>query len=505
MLEVTLLTLSLCTGTARAAVPTLSVQPYLQAPSATSMTVVWWTDTPSNRTRLRLWPADGGRRRSVHARDSTQQGLAGYRHEVELRGLSPGSRWHYQVRANGGWTSTASFSTLPDDSDAVHIAFLGDGRTDDDEILARHRTVLEQAARADLVVELGDTVALGDDDQWRAYLTGVLSAGHDDPAGPGSHTPTVHVVGNHELASTPSPPPPPDAGDDVYYAHADTAAARFREVVVLPTEGVPDDLAERCYELDAGPVTLIALDLNNTSDDALDNHDLLADGSTPDWEPGSAQHAWLLGALDRAQRRGAFTVVVSHPSPYSPGVHGTDDPDIDAQRGYELRSLMPTLLARGVDAFVSSHDHLAAAGVVGPAVGPGALPAAGAGADADALPRLDPRDAGNMLVFVMGDSGAHSRSADPRAAAWMAPSPDDPARFAATWVYDWPDTDVRSPFSSHLVMDVAPLGGGRFAATFAVVRTDGARFAETRIERSLPDPGSGGAPPGVTPGAPPPR
>jgi len=350
----------------------------------------------------------------------------------------------------------------------LKIRILGDGRTDDDEVIARQRSVVELSSSADLIFELGDIVEYGSTEHWQRFLRRILTASDaDDPgATTGSHVPFHLVVGNHEIADLPPNPAPAPQDEDFFHLPFDSME-RFKAIVANPPNGSADPRwNERYYALTYGAVTFLVLDANNTSDDSLDNHDFLPDGSTPDWEPGSEQYRWLERQLERAQRQSVLTIVMSHPSPYSSGVHGTPDRRLDAQRGYEMRALDPLLRQYGVDAVISSHDHLAERSLVGTGR------------------TGDPNDERNINYFVVGNSGSGSRNPADGWEQWMSVNGDGRAPFHRQWIYGWAG-DPRQ-YASMLELDVGNDGDGTWTATFRVRRNDGAVFDEVAIVRQDP-------------------
>ncbi len=452
---------------------TPTVEPYLQNPGTTEMTVVWWTQQSEPASFVELTPTTPDAEPvRVEASDEYEPSMELWRHQATLTGLEAATRYDYVAGSETSRSRAYQLRTAPDEPvDQLRFAFLGDGRSDGERVLGSHRAVMHLAEGSDLVFELGDSVYQGNREHWLRYLQQVLTSSGPELDGPstGSRVPVHHMLGNHEIALVPTGEEEV-LDEDVYASSAETVP-RFRSLFVHPPNGssVPA-FEERYYTLDYGPATFIVLDGNNTSDDALDNHDFLPDQSSPDWEPGSEQHSWLVEQLVRAQARSAFTFVLSHPSPWSCGVHGAPDPAIDGQRGHQLRALTPILLEHGVDAFISSHDHLAEAGLVGPEGFEQAM---------------DPQDPANMLFFVMGDSGASSRGCQEGWEQWMSVKGDGSGPYFQTWLYSWIGDEA---LHSLLDLQLERLDEGRWQARFAVLRTDGERFAETVIERESPRP-----------------
>jgi hypothetical protein len=437
------------------------------------MTVVWWTDDSAAGSELTY--ESGGESHTVEASNDFATSVGRWRHAAVATELVAGQSYTYQVRSLDLSSESLEFRTPKGRQDNVRIHFLGDGRTDDDQVIARHRDLMDEAntENADLVVELGDTVFASTNDHWFKYLRRILTASdpREDSPGAGSLVPSLHINGNHEIATLPDKENP---GDADYYKDAPDAQARFSDLFVHPPNDHSNPLwRELYYVVDYGAATLIVLDANNTSNDDLDNHSYLADGDTPDWEPGSEQHAWLTAQLERAQEESVITIVMAHPSPYSSGEHGTDahpGPDDavieDGQRGHELRALDPLFREYGVDAVITSHDHLAERNLVGPN---------GSATDADAEE--------NINYFVLGNSGSSSRSSDDDWKRWMSVGGDGTEPTFRAWHYDWAGHDDQA---CYIQMDLTNNGAGEWTADFRFIRNDKQVFDELHLTRFDP-------------------
>ncbi len=441
------------------------VLPYLQNPSPTGMTVLWWTHVSQRKSFVEHGVTELDTQ--TPATNEYVEEMDKWLHEATLTALTPETPHLYRVRSGDAVSDSYQFRTAKQRHSSVKFSILGDGRTDDSHVIARHRSMVAKAASSDLIFELGDIVEYGSVDHWGRFLRRIMTA--TDAADPGATTgstvPYHLVVGNHEIANLPQYPP----GDADYYDLTVDSMERFKAIVAHPSNGSTDSRwDERYYVLTYGAVTFVVLDANNTSDDKLDNHDFLHDGSTPDWEPGSEQYRWLKAQLADAREQSVMTVVLSHPSPYSSGVHGTSEKRNDTQRGHELRALDPLFREYGVDAVISSHDHLAERSLVG--LGP----------------LRDAGDERNINYFVVGNSGSVSRQAQKGWEKWMSVNGDDQAPFFRQWHYDWAEDDR---YASMLEMELINNADGTWTATFRVRRNDDAVFDEFSIERRDPRPG----------------
>ena len=260
-------------------------------------------------------------------------------------------------------------------------------------------------------------------------------------------------MGNHEIY---------DPEHDGYASGglAGTSMARFQAFCVNPDNGCTDPRWRgRYYAFTYGCVTCIVLDLNNTSNDALDNHDKIPDGYSPDWEPGSEQYDWMVEQLREAERKSAFTFVFAHPAPYSRGEHGTSDKSIDYQRGFELRALDPIFRNHGVDAVFTSHDHIVEHCLTGPE---------GYWED------MDVNDPANLNYIVQGNSGHSARDPHPEWKQWMQIPNAPPETFYTVWFYDWNKTNnPRTVRCSLTDVQVSKASARAWTAKFQVVSVDG--------------------------------
>lgn len=456
----------------------LWVQPYLQNPGPDSMTILWWTN--ESRPGSYIEYGEEALDTVAAATNLYVETMDKWSHEVTLTALKPEARYKYRARSgdlvSDGYTFRAAKSR---DSDLL-LSFLGDGRTDDDAVIARHRKLVEMAATSDLIFEVGDVVFDGSVEHWGRFLRRILTASDaEDPgAATGSTVPYQLVVGNHEIGLLPPGMSEDEATDWDYFHQPFETMLRFKAIVSNPPNGAANEAwEERYYTLRYGCVTFIVLDANNTSDDAFDNHDPLSDGTTPDWQPGSDQYQWLIEQLERAQSESSFTFVLFHPSPYSRGEHGTPDREKDTQRGHELRTLQDVFLDYGVDAVITSHDHLVEYNLDGP----------------DGFEsRMDADDPRHIHHFVIGNSGHSARGAGDGWEQWMSVRKNGKPPYHTVWFYTWENQDERCSF---VKVSVANNGDGSWTASFSVVRDDGETFALSSIRRRDPQAASP-APPG---------
>lgn len=226
-------------------------------------------------------------------------------HEVVLRGLTPSTRYSYEVLADGASSGRGTFVTAPLPGSTTSARFLayGDARTD----AAAHARLLRgmREEGADFVLHTGDMVADGRDPaDWQEFFdtTHALYA----------ELPVFPTLGNHELRAS-------AAGLPLYQHFMRTPAG-------------PGD--EAFYVFDYGPVRVLVLDSNQSL------------------ERGSPQRRWLEGEARRAREPSAPThlFVSIHHGPFSSGPHGPND----AVAGTDVEQL---LRDAGVELLFEGHDH----------------------------------------------------------------------------------------------------------------------------------------------------
>ena len=428
------------------------IEPYLQNPQTDGMTVLWWTDNSQASSQIEY--GQGNYDTTASASNEYVSSLGKYKHEVTISGLSAESSYDYRVNSGGTLSGAYALSTMKNRSSNFRISVLGDGRTDNTTVLSRHRTVLNQAADrgSDIIFEAGDMVYSGSAAHWENLYRQVLTSSASSST-VASRIPFHTAVGNHEIYDGSYPG-----------GNLTTSMARYKALMSNPANGsINSDWEERYYSIKYGAATFIILDANNTSDNGLDNHDYLNDGDTPDWEPGSEQHIWMVNELQKAQNDGAFTFVMMHPSPYSSGVHG--DPN-DSQRGIELRVLDPIFRQYGVDAVLASHDHLVEHSLTGPS-----------GFESG----MDVTDPDNLNYITMGNSGQASRGADTGWETWMDITGNNSAPFYTTYFYGWAGNDS---LASSLDINFINQQDGTWRADFQIVRSDGNTFDPFSLVRT---------------------
>ena len=282
------------------------IYPYLQMPTATSMTIQWRTCAETSGTvRYGLTPA--------MELEAVESPLAS-RHAVTLTGLEPGSEYHYQVTADGEPLSEVhTFRTAPGEAAPFVFTVLGDTLYSPVEKL-----LIKDLIRADdpaFLLHIGDmTGEMGgyQESVWREHF-------FDDYADLLCLTPVLPVLGNHEYQ-----------GLVVVWFPISGGTELFRDYFTLPNN-------ERWYSFDWGRCHFIGLDVNLVE------------------ELGGAQQDWLVADLERATDGvddPEWIFAYWHQPAYSSGLGQTDVMGDPIRRRY-----VPLMETYGVDVVFYGHDH----------------------------------------------------------------------------------------------------------------------------------------------------
>lgn len=286
--------------------------PYLQMGTATTVTVRWRTDTPTDsRVRYGASPAS--------LNDFVDLAPATTEHQVSLAGLVGGTRYFYSV----GSTST----TLAGGADYFFLTAPGSGPDRPIRIWvvgdSGHANASAAAVRDAYLAFTGPTytnlwLMLGDN----AYNSGLDSeyqaAVFNQYARILRQSVLWPTIGNHD-AGGPTPYP--------YFA-----------MFTLPAAGEAGGVAsgtERYYSFDYGGVHFVCLD-----------------SELSDRSPAGPMANWL--RLDLAANLKRWTIAYWHHPPYSKGSH---DSDAEAQLVEMRESFLPTLEDHGVDLVLTGHSH----------------------------------------------------------------------------------------------------------------------------------------------------
>lgn len=433
----------------------ITIEPYLQDLTEESIKIVWWTDTQTIQNVAHIVKPI---KSTVSATSERLKGVPFIRHIATVQGLKLDTEYEYYVESDSVLSQRYKFHSGVTRDEPFHFVYLGDMQNADNQVILRDRALYKKIMdlKPHFIICGGDTVEYGSyssyEKTWESFFRHICTTTQGGlPVA--STIPHYFAVGNHEIY---------DPEHDEYGSGGltGTSMARFQAYCVNPDNRATDPRWRgRYYAFKYGCATFIVLDLNNTSNNALDNHDKIPDGYSPDWEPGSEQYNWLIEQLKIAQRTSAFTFVVAHPSPFSRGEHGTPDKKIDYQRGYELRTLDPVFRSYGVDAVFSSHDHIVEHCLTGPA---------------GFWIAMDVNSPANLNYIVQGNSGHSARNPHPDWKRWMQIPDAPPETFYTVWFYDWNEannpTTVRCSFYDVQILRVSEV---TWQASFQLISIDG--------------------------------
>jgi hypothetical protein len=269
--------------------------PYLQNVSPTAVTVLWET-TSKTGGLIRLETPAGQR---------VIEAPIAERHEVEIDGLAPATRYRYVVES-GGARLGGEIATAPEAGALVPVTFVvfGDTRSNPES----HRRVVERirAEVPDFVIGTGDMVDEGGrEHEWQTFFELEAELLRDNVFFP--------AIGNHDRQGR------------------GRTADNYRAYFAVP-ENSPDP--ERYYAFTYGQNRFLVLDSNANSFALTD------------------QTAWIERELQAARLdpRIAHVFVTMHHPPFSVSLHG-------GQR--DLRERWTPLFEKyGVAAVFSGHDHV---------------------------------------------------------------------------------------------------------------------------------------------------
>jgi hypothetical protein len=271
--------------------------PYLVGLGEREVTLVFDSDLPTAAE------VQWGAGEAYHA---SARSSFGTHHVVKLSGLSPGTVYHYRVRAHTGEhaeldAGDSVFHTPPDGGRPLRFAVYGDVRSGHDVHAALNQSLSDE--QPDFAILTGDLVDRGSDEgDWERFF---------EIAGPLLRSLAIFpAIGNHEYASR-------GKGLVAFMQY-------FRWPLALPDDEPP------WYSFDVGVAHFVALDSNSYK--------------------SARQLAWLDRDLREARRRGARALFVyAHEGPASAGLHGDN--------AVCARDYVPVLERNRVSMFFGGHDH----------------------------------------------------------------------------------------------------------------------------------------------------
>jgi hypothetical protein len=249
-----------------------------------------------------------------------------YHHTARFQALRPGTRYAYRVGDGESWSEWFAFVTAAAVPAPFRFLYLGDAQNGLDGAWPRAaRAAYAQAPDARMIIEAGDTVAEGyDDDLWRKWAAGFGFVA--------ASLPSLPVPGNHDEHR---PPAASDSGKVLQPSEL------WRAHFALPRNGPASlgVLGEPFYYVDFQGVRFIAIDSNPFA-----NKDYV-ESERPRVQ--AAVVAWLRSVLANNPNR--WTIVVQH-HPIYPVAKGRDY--------VEMRNaLLPLYDEFHVDLVLQGHDH----------------------------------------------------------------------------------------------------------------------------------------------------
>ena len=372
--------------------------PYVQNPSLDAITVIWWT--PTDRAGIVEYGVNSIGDSTVSnpelvilTRPAVGDGVARYKHEVRLTGLSPGSEYKYRVTQDDS-SFESSFRSAPADSlspirflvwadtetELASHGKLGSGAPSDyamDQNEGIMAGVLASSnLQPDFILIAGDIVEQGgrleDWDELFRKINDKNPHYYDTTSPLASRIPILAAPGNHDYYGAGFGQP----GSEVHAMH------KFIEHFVNPSNTLPTSIVdpewpselfpavraaqdERYFAFRYGPASIIAIDVNNQSPDDSSNDtnfNILGEndaggGYAPDWLPGSRQYQWLEEQLQLARDESLFTFILWHHAAFSSGPHALP-PGVNDQSGLPTRQLDELFHRYRVTAVFNGHEEM---------------------------------------------------------------------------------------------------------------------------------------------------
>ena len=292
--------------------------PYLQVGTPTSVIMRWRTDQPSD-SRVLYGPELSTLDSIGDVPDSTTE------HEVQLTGLSPGTRYFYGIGSTSlpylTPDSSFTFVTAPVTGPGrpTRLWILGDSGTKNASARAVRDAYLGYPGNqaTDVWIMLGDNAY--DDGTDAEYQEALFEMFPEQL----KQLPLWATRGNHDLMYSGS-------------------AKDYYDIFTMPTAGEAGGIpsgSEAYYSFDFANIHFISMDSEGT-----------------DRTPEGAMMTWL--ANDLAATTQEWLIAFWHHPPYSKGSHNSDDIVDSGGRMRDMRmNALPMLEAAGVDLVLTGHSH----------------------------------------------------------------------------------------------------------------------------------------------------
>lgn len=305
---------SMCLGQT----PKIIRGPYLQSVTPTRALVQWRTDVP---TASRVYYR--GSSSKIFSVLDTQRLTE---HVVELKNLSPGKRYAYQIDTPT-FNSQRYVQTAPafGSGKSVRIWALGDfgDGSMSQKAVMQSITAYTANQRPDAWIWLGDNAYNNGKEE--EYQKNVFDVYQDAFL---QNLPIYPSPGNHDYAGKHDPAEPP-----------------YFKIFNMPAEGQAGGIpskSESYYSVNYGPVHLVALDTEIREP----NGDQMKDGK-------GAQLEWL--KADLAANKLPWVIVYFHKPPYSKGSH---DSDTELDMKHLREHVNPVFEQFNVDVVIAGHSHV---------------------------------------------------------------------------------------------------------------------------------------------------
>ena len=287
--------------------PIITIQPVLQSPEQTEMTLLWETDSNQAFHAVSWGPTGSALSERTPVKHSIQVSPSNFVHVAVLNDLQAGTEYDYQVISGETESSIWTFKTAPPADEPVRIVWMSDNQTGS----TTFGEIIGQAAEQDpdLLFSVGDIVEDGYIlEEWADLWFSPLQT-----ADFAQTTPILFARGNH------------DRGYPYAYAYSS-----------LPGNGF-------WYSFSYGDIFVVVLDsqYSHTSERS--------------WED---QAAFLAQALQsEAALSASFKIVTFHQPPYTNSQGSEWDGNEDSRVHW-----VPILEDNDVDLVICGHSHVLARG-----------------------------------------------------------------------------------------------------------------------------------------------
>lgn len=299
--------------------------PYLIYPGVNTQMEVLWQDDASEATNTLSWGDSEG---NYNLGSVTVPEYGSFnQHKYTITGLTPNSKYYYQVKDSTSGTvyGAGSFITAPVDSlTSIRFLGMGDSRSQPfalDNLMKAMKDFYQQPGNEDyqrLIIHNGDWVSTDGESYW---TTQWFDPTKTDIVDFTANTPINGVKGNHDNASGYS------ATFPKYFPFP---YPNITAKTVSPTvDGSGNQYYNNLYwSYDYGPVHFTHVDEYSS------------------FAPGSAQYNWLVSDLSSTTK--PWKILIYHEPSYSAGKDGDNT---------AVRALEPLVTEYGVDLIYAGHSH----------------------------------------------------------------------------------------------------------------------------------------------------